>query len=214
MSAAEAAAPRDVLIKLAAAVRAGDGQEARKYADTSDPAYLSFIDRAAESIPLAAQFKRSYRRIFGDVAADALPALVRPDNVPADAPVTIIGDHATVSLPTRNAPTVQQMNLGPTWDVPMVKIAGAWKVQVQSLQWWSQGIPLPPEFAAELARLDNDVCRRATQAMEAGQFAKPEDARKFVGDGVRASLKTVVDKWRASTHPSSRSASTRTSLHS
>ena len=41
--------------------------------------------QAEESIRLTAQFKRTFRRVFGDAAADELPEYVRPENVPADA---------------------------------------------------------------------------------------------------------------------------------
>jgi RNA polymerase sigma factor (sigma-70 family) len=204
MSIAEANAPRDVLIKLAEAVRAGDDVEARKCVDVSDPAYVDFIDEGAESIRLTARFKRTFRARFGDEAADALPEFIRPEWVPADAAVTFTAsDRAIVAVPKPNAPTTSQMALGATWDTPMVKVGGEWKVQLQSIQWWNQGIRLTPKLATELARMNNDVCRRAIEQMEAGAFEKPEEARKFFGDGVRASLLTVVTKMQASTQPAS-----------
>ena len=109
-------------IKLAAAVKAGDGEEARKYADVSDPAYQPFVEQAVESIKLAAQFKRIFRQIYGDAAADALPEFVRPEHVPADAPTSFAADGVIVTVPTRDEPTTANMNLGRTWDVPMVKV--------------------------------------------------------------------------------------------
>jgi len=36
------------------------------------------------------------------------------------------------------------------------------------------------------------------------EVAKPEEARKFFGDGARASLKAIVDKWQASKQPTTK----------
>jgi RNA polymerase sigma factor (sigma-70 family) len=190
-TAPESSAPLVALNRLAAAVRAGDGEAAKSLVAVSNPADWAFLNLAAENIRLAGVFKSTYLDAFGPAAGDALPRDWYPTTVPADAPVRITGDRATVQLREGS--------------VPVVRVDGRWKVPSSFVTIENQGSwPTSSPQALELARLNNIAYAETTRAIVDGRWKSPEQARADLRD--RLARAKVLARAAAATHPQTQPA--------
>jgi RNA polymerase sigma factor (sigma-70 family) len=169
--------PRDVMIQLAHAVVSGDGQLAKSFALASDPADQAFLDEAAESIRILAEFRTRFRERFGDKAATWIGMVYRPTAVPDDAPVVMAGDHATVTLERWQVPLVR---VGNTWKIPsaFITIQNQFQGTTYHVGPLYSGGEVPPtaELKVELARLNNRAYSETMRGIVERRFKTPEQA--------------------------------------
>jgi hypothetical protein len=209
----DGSAARNAWIKLTEAMQAGNVAEVINSAYVTDPAYQGFFDQIVETVRLESEFKRSFRARYGDRAAKQLAyslshqprAFTEGRFFPKDVPVRIDGDRAWV-------------NVSDT-EVAMVKVGGAWKLTVEwqaglrgnETQWrrgsllrdWPRDRPLPPELATDMARLNNEACRRAIKALDEGTLSTPAEVNRFFAQSAFQSVGVIDQRWKASTQPAS-----------
>jgi hypothetical protein len=187
---------RAVLAAFAEAVRTGDGERAIAFAHVTDPPRQQpLLDRASESIRLVAQLKSAFRESAGDGEAAKLPWIFGPQSVPPDAPTSVDGDRATVTMMQRKVPLVR---VGQTWKLPASDTA-QWVVPITNIRRASEVLTV--EEATELARQNNLAYASVLASTLAGEFATSEQLMASLTTRQSAAYETMRGRFPATTRP-------------
>jgi RNA polymerase sigma factor (sigma-70 family) len=157
---AETLNARQTLVKLAAAIKSGDADYVRTHTSFSTPGQKMVVDNQARTCASVAKFQHAYADAFGQAAADQLPAMVGPTEIPPGTKVTETGDTATADF-------------GVGGKIKLVRQEGVWKLDYSSLG--VNALPLSEEQLAGYLNRTLVAMDQCTLALQFGKYKTPDD---------------------------------------